>query len=46
MEAKASSNSLSSVSIDLILDVNPDGKTVISSPFLKIPLATRPAYPL
>ena len=27
-------------------DRNPDGKTVTSSPTLKIPLATRPAYPL
>src|SRR5690606_17445371 len=44
--ANASSKKLSKVSIDLILEVNPEGRTVTSSPFRNIPLAILPAYPL
>ena len=33
-------------SIDLILEENPEGRIVISSPFLKTPPSILPAYPL
>ena len=41
--ANVSSISPSKVSIDLILEVNPEGKTLMLSPFLKIPPLTLPA---
>ena len=39
----ASSTGPSAVSIDAIVDVNPDGSTTTSSPTLYVPLATWPA---
>ena len=41
--ANASAIGPSNVSIDLIFDENPDGRTSTSSPGLKIPPAIRPA---
>ena len=38
--------SASDISIDFILDVKPEGRTVISSPGLKTPPSILPAYPL
>ena len=41
--ANASSTGPSNVSIDRMVDVNPDGSTMTSSPGLSTPLATVPA---